>query len=83
MTSTPSSGFSLGQWWKKHRKEILPPIYGIGGFLLFWQLSSSLGLTKLTGSFKLTGPIKQSSADLQINIHQTIFYSGCGLVWKY
>ena len=53
MTSTPSSGFSLGQWWKRHRKSILPPIFGIGGFLLFWQLSSSLGLTKLTGPLSL------------------------------
>lgn len=49
MTSTPRTGFSLGLWWKQHRKMILPPIFGIGGFLLFWQLSSRLGLTKLNG----------------------------------
>jgi bicarbonate transport system permease protein len=54
MTATPpSSSFSLGHWWKRHRKSILPPILGIGGFLLFWQLSSSLGLTKLTGPLSL------------------------------
>jgi bicarbonate transport system permease protein len=53
MSSTPSSGFSLAQWWKHHRKVILPPIFGIGGFLLFWQLSASLGLTKLTGPLSL------------------------------
>ncbi|MEB3195113.1 MAG: nitrate ABC transporter permease [Cyanobacteriota bacterium] len=51
--TSPSSSFSPGQWWKHHRKAILPPILGIGGFLLFWQLSSSLGLTKLTGPLSL------------------------------
>ena len=54
MTLTPpSSSFSLGQWWKRQRKSILLPMLGIGGFLLFWQLSSSLGLTKLTGPLSL------------------------------
>jgi bicarbonate transport system permease protein len=53
MTVTSSSGFSLAQWWKRNRKSILPPIFGIGGFLLFWQLSASLGLTKLTGPLSL------------------------------
>ena len=47
----PLSGFPL--WWKNNRKLILPPIFGIGGFLLFWQLSTSLGLTKLAGPLSL------------------------------
>ncbi|MEB3318792.1 MAG: nitrate ABC transporter permease [Cyanobacteriota bacterium] len=49
--STPPAGLAL--WWKKHHKMILPPIFGIGGFLLFWQLSASLGLTKLVGPLSL------------------------------
>lgn len=40
-------------WWKNNRKGILPPIFGIGGFLLFWQLSASFGLTKLDGPLSL------------------------------
>jgi len=46
-----SSGLAL--WWKNNRKGILPPIFGIGGFLLFWQLSSSLGFSKLAGPLSL------------------------------
>ena len=45
------SGVAL--WWKNNRKLILPPILGTGGFLLFWQLSASLGLTKLVGPLSL------------------------------
>jgi bicarbonate transport system permease protein len=45
------SGVAL--WWKNNRKLILPPILGTGGFLLFWQLSASLGLTKLAGPLSL------------------------------
>ena len=45
------SGLAL--WWKNNRKLIFPPILGIGGFLLFWQLSASLGLTKLAGPLSL------------------------------
>ena len=40
-------------WWKRNRKSILPPILGIGGFLIFWQLSASLGFTKLPGPLSL------------------------------
>ena len=47
----PSSGLAL--WWKNNRKLILPPLFGIGGFLFFWQLSASLGLTKLVGPLSL------------------------------
>ena len=53
MTTSPSSGFQINQWWKHNRKTILPPLFGIGGFLLFWQLSASLGLTKLSGPLSL------------------------------
>ena len=53
MTTAPSTGFNLGLWWKRNRKFILPPIFGIGGFLLFWQLSASLGFTKLSGPLSL------------------------------
>ena len=48
---TPPTGLAL--WWKNNRKRIFPPILGIGGFLLFWQLSASLGLTKLAGPLSL------------------------------
>ena len=48
---TPPQGIAL--WWKNNRKSILPPIFGIGGFLLFWQLSATLGLTKLAGPLSL------------------------------
>lgn len=51
VNSPAPSGLAL--WWKKNRKLILPPIFGIGGFLLFWQLSATLGLTKLAGPLSL------------------------------
>ena len=47
----PPSGLAL--WWKQTRKTLLPPLFGIGGFLLFWQLSATLGLTKLAGPLSL------------------------------
>ena len=53
MTTVPSAKINPANWWKQNRKAILPPIFGIGGFLLFWQLSSSLGLTKLEGPLSL------------------------------
>ena len=53
MTTTSNTVSSPALWWKQNRKYILPPIFGIGGFLLFWQLSASLGLTKLTGPLSL------------------------------
>ena len=53
MTATSNTGFNPGLWWKQNRKFMLPPIFGIGGFLLFWQLSASLGLTQLTGPLSL------------------------------
>ncbi|MFN6131378.1 MAG: nitrate ABC transporter permease [Synechococcaceae cyanobacterium] len=47
----PPTGLAL--WWKNNSKLIFPPIFGIGGFLLFWQLSASLGFTKLAGPLSL------------------------------
>jgi bicarbonate transport system permease protein len=47
----PPSGLAL--WWKTNSKLIFPPLFGIGGFLLFWQLSASLGLTQLAGPLSL------------------------------
>ncbi len=41
------------RWWKRHRKTIVPPLLGIGGFLIAWQLSASLGLTRLPGPLSL------------------------------
>jgi bicarbonate transport system permease protein len=43
-----SSGF-FQTFWKKYSKEIIPPIFGILGFLIIWQLFASSGLTKLPG----------------------------------
>lgn len=62
MTSTnPPTGLvkerpapsGVGLWWKQNRNQILPPIFGTGGFLLFWQLSASLGFSKLAGPLSL------------------------------
>jgi bicarbonate transport system permease protein len=35
------------KFWKKNKTEILPPIVGILGFLLIWQVISMIGLIKL------------------------------------
>ncbi|MEY3757787.1 MAG: hypothetical protein RLZZ263_941, partial [Cyanobacteriota bacterium] len=53
MTTSPNAGFNLPLWWKRNRKQILYPLLGTLGFLIIWQLSSSLGLTKLTGPLSL------------------------------
>ncbi len=61
MTTSTNSSSSRGDrspsaaalWWKQQRKVLLPPLFGIGGFLLFWQLSATLGLTKLAGPLSL------------------------------
>lgn len=53
MTTSPGSGFNLPLWWKRNRKQIIYPFLGTAGFLILWQLSSSLGLTKLTGPLSL------------------------------
>ncbi|BAQ63599.1 nitrate ABC transporter permease [Geminocystis sp. NIES-3709] len=51
-TSRNNSNF-LSKFWKKNGKNILPPILGILGFLLIWQLFSSIGLVKLPGPISL------------------------------
>ena len=53
MTSNRHQSPGLSQWWKVNRRSIILPLLGIGGFLLFWQLSASLGLTKLSGPLSL------------------------------
>jgi bicarbonate transport system permease protein len=45
------SGLAL--WWKRNRKQVLPPIFGIFGFLLVWQLGDTLGLSRLPGPLSL------------------------------
>lgn len=37
----------FAKWWKKNSQNILPPIVGILGFLVVWQLCSMIGLIKL------------------------------------
>lgn len=43
-----STGFAQ-TFWKKYSKDIVPPLLGIIGFLLLWQLFASSGLTNLPG----------------------------------
>jgi bicarbonate transport system permease protein len=40
-------------WLQRNRRNWLPPLLGIGGFLLAWQLSASLGLSRLPGPLSL------------------------------
>jgi bicarbonate transport system permease protein len=42
-----SNGFDFNKFWKKNAGNILPPILGILGFLIVWQLASMIGLIKL------------------------------------
>jgi bicarbonate transport system permease protein len=51
-TSRNSSNF-FTKFWKKNGKNILPPILGILGFLIIWQLFSAIGLVKLPGPSSL------------------------------
>jgi bicarbonate transport system permease protein len=47
-TTNRSGGMNpLSKFWKKNAKNIIPPIIGILGFLLVWQLASITGLIKL------------------------------------
>ncbi|MEB3263439.1 MAG: nitrate ABC transporter permease [Synechococcus sp.] len=50
-----SRGGSGGPWRAllRSRRQWLPPILGIGGFLIAWQISASLGLTRLPGPLSL------------------------------
>lgn len=51
-TSRNSSNF-FAKFWNKNSKNILPPILGILGFLIVWQLFSAIGLVKLPGPSSL------------------------------
>lgn len=42
-----NGGTFLAKWWRKNRANIFPPIVGILGFLIVWQLCSMVGLIKL------------------------------------
>ena len=45
-TTRPSTN-PLAKFWRKNSQNILPPIVGILGFLIVWQLCSMTGLIKL------------------------------------
>ncbi|MEN9235646.1 MAG: nitrate ABC transporter permease [Gloeomargarita sp. GMQP_bins_25] len=50
MVTAPSPGFSpprWHQWRQKYAPQVLPPLVGIGGFLLLWQVLSMAGVTRL------------------------------------
>jgi bicarbonate transport system permease protein len=40
---------AIQAFWKKQSKEIVPPLMGVLGFLIVWQLFSWSGLTRLPG----------------------------------
>jgi bicarbonate transport system permease protein len=40
---------AISSWWAKNGSDIILPVLGILGFLIIWQLLSSIGLTKLPG----------------------------------
>ena len=52
-TRKNNSNNFFSQFWKKNGKEIFPPIIGILGFLILWQLCSTIGLVKLPGPLSL------------------------------
>jgi bicarbonate transport system permease protein len=41
------NGFDINKFWKKNSGNIIPPILGILGFLIVWQIASMTGLIKL------------------------------------
>lgn len=47
--SRSSSNNPIQAFWKKQSKEIVPPLMGVLGFLIVWQLFSWSGLTRLPG----------------------------------
>jgi bicarbonate transport system permease protein len=47
--SRASSNNPIQAFWKKQSKEIVPPLMGVLGFLIVWQLFSWSGLTRLPG----------------------------------
>jgi bicarbonate transport system permease protein len=44
---TRNGSNASSKFWKKYSREIIPPILGILGFLLIWQLAAMIGLIKL------------------------------------
>jgi bicarbonate transport system permease protein len=48
-----NSGNPFAAFWQKNASNIMPPILGIMGFLLVWQLFSSTGITKLPGPINI------------------------------
>lgn len=44
-----NNGNPLATFWQKNASNILPPLVGVLGFMVVWQLISSSGLTKLPG----------------------------------
>ena len=49
----PSANQNLFTWLQRNRRTWLPPVLGIGGFLLAWQISASLGFSRLPGPLDL------------------------------
>lgn len=47
--SRSSSNNPIQAFWKKQSKEIVPPLMGVLGFLIVWQIFSWSGLTRLPG----------------------------------
>jgi bicarbonate transport system permease protein len=47
--SRASSNNPIQAFWKKQSKEIVPPLLGVLGFLIVWQIFSWSGLTRLPG----------------------------------
>lgn len=47
--SRASATNPIQTFWKKQSKEIVPPLMGVLGFLIVWQILSSSGLTRLPG----------------------------------
>ncbi|MCU0530140.1 MAG: nitrate ABC transporter permease [Cyanobium sp. Prado107] len=51
--STAGSDRRPNLWWRQFRRTWLPPLLGVLGFLVAWQLSASLGLSRLPGPLSL------------------------------
>ncbi|MDW8244909.1 MAG: hypothetical protein RMJ88_17045, partial [Thermogemmata sp.] len=50
MVTAPSPRFNSipwQQWRKKYASQVIPPVVGIVGFLLVWQVLSVTGITRL------------------------------------
>lgn len=48
-----NKGNPFVSFWHKNATNIMPPIVGVLGFLLIWQLFSSTGITKLPGPINI------------------------------